>query len=369
MIENLPPFIKGMALSERFYSEIVRPLLLDNFPNLKHSAARIDGGSDVLGFDTGRSRDHSWGPRVMIFLDEGDLDEYSQAIIELMGNKLPFTFADYPTEFGYSPTASGGVMKISEERPINHRVSVHSIRGFFNYYLGVNPEDTIEEKHWLTMSMQCLATVVRGKVFHDGLDRLTKVQEKLNWYPKDVWIYLLACQWVRLSQEEPFSARCGDVGDELGSRIVASRQIIELMRLCFLMEKQYWPYFKWFGSAFSQLDCAAEMTPIFNQILDSSTWQEREKHLNQAYIKAAKMHNKLGITEHINPSISDFHDRHYTVIHAGRFGFALKDKINSEYLRSIKRAVGSVDQLADSTDIFCWNDALRAIGSVYDLGK
>jgi hypothetical protein len=51
-------------------------------------------------------------------------------------------------------------------------------------------------------------------------------------------------------------ARCGDVGDELGSRLVAARLIEELMRLCFLMEKQYWPYAKWFGTAFSKLACA-----------------------------------------------------------------------------------------------------------------
>jgi hypothetical protein len=45
-------------------------------------------------------------------------------------------------------------------------------------------------------------------------------------------------------------ARCGDVGDELGSRLVAARLIEELM------QKQYWPYAKWFGTAFSKLACA-----------------------------------------------------------------------------------------------------------------
>lgn len=369
MNKKLPEFIKGMDLCEQFYNEIVSPLLEEHFPLLSYSAARIDVGSDVLGFDTEQSRDHDWGPRVSIFLSNEDQEEYSQAISDLMGNYLPFTFKGYPTEFGYSTTATGGVMKHTSKRPIKHRIYVQSISQFFNWYLGIHTDKPIEEKHWLTMPQQCLATVARGKIFHDGLGRLKKVQEKLRWYPRDIWLYLLACQWVRLDQEEPFSARCGDVGDELGSRLVASRQIIELMRLCFLMEKQYWPYFKWFGSAFSQLDCSAEMTLIFNRILDSSTWQEREQHLNQAYIQTAKMHNKLGITEHIDPSISDFHDRPYKVMHAGRFGLALKNKVKSEYLRSIKRAVGSVNQFADSTDIFCWNEALWAMGSVYDLGQ
>jgi hypothetical protein len=369
MSESFPSFIKGIELCERFYLEAVRPLLDRYFPGVNHSAAKIDQGSEVLGFDTAQSRDHHWGPKVILFMTEQDYDLLCTKISEVMSEKLPFTFAGYPTNFATIPTASGGVMQFTDKRPISHGVSVHTIRGFFEQYLGIDPESAIEEKQWLTLSQQCLATVARGRVFHDGLGRLNKIQEKLRWYPRDVWIYLLACQWVRLDQEEPFTARCGDVGDELGSRIVASRQVVELMRLCFLMEKHYWPYNKWFGSAFSQLECSAKLSPILHAVLESSTWRERERHLNQAYIHVAEMHNKLGITEPVDASVSQFYDRPYTVIHAERFALALVDKVDSNFLKSNKRMVGSVDQFADSTDIFCWNEAMRSLGSVYDLGK
>ena len=368
MSAALPQFIKGIELCERFYREAVRPLLDRYFPGVNHSVAKIDRGSEVLGFDTAQSRDHHWGPKAMLFVTKQDYDLLRTKISEVMSEKLPFTFAGYPTHFATNTTASGGVMQLTDQRPISHGVSVHTIRGFFEQYLGIDPESAIEEKQWLTLSQQCLATVSRGRVFHDGLGRLYKIQEKLRWYPRDVWIYLLACQWVRLDQEEPFTARCGDVGDELGSRIVASRQVVELMRLCFLMEKRYWPYFKWFGSAFSQLDCSTALSPILSAVLDSSTWREREHHPNQAYIYVAGIHNKLGITETVDTSVSQFHDRPYTVIHAERFAMALMDKIDSTFLKSIKRMVGSVDQFIDSTDIFYWNEALRSIDSVYDLG-
>lgn len=369
MSESLPPFIKGMELCERFYREAVRPLMDRCFPGVNHSAAKIDQGSEVLGFDTAQSRDHHWGPKAILFVTKQDYGLLCTKISEVMSEKLPFTFAGYPTHFATIPTASGGVMQFADQRPISHGVSVHTIRGFFEQYLGIDPESAIEEKQWLTLSQQCLATVARGSVFHDGLGRLNKIQEKLRWYPRDVWIYLLACQWVRLDQEEPFTARCGDVGDELGSRIVASRQVVELMRLCFLMEKRYWPYNKWFGSAFSQLNCSAALSPILSAVLDSTTWRERERYLNQAYIYVAEMHNKLGITEPVDTSVSQFYDRPYMVIHAERFAMALMDKVDSPFLKSIKRMVGSVDQFIDSTDIFCWNEALRSIGSVYDLGQ
>jgi hypothetical protein len=302
----------------------------------------------------------------MIFVDEVEFDRLHQAIPTLMAERLPFQIAGYRTHFA-DPQVSGGVTQLTDERPINHGVTVHTIRGFFEQYLGIDPEEPIDEKQWLTMSQQCLATVARGRVFHDGLERLNQIRKKLQWYPKDLWIYLLACQWVRLDQEEPFAARCGDVGDELGSRIVAARQVMELMRLCFLMEKRYWPYNKWFGSAFAELECSHVLAPTLTAIFESSNWSDREQHLNQAYVHVAQMHNNLGITDPVDPSISHFFDRPYRIIHAERFSEALLARLDSRFLKSIGRFIGSVDQFADSTDIFCWGEAMRAMGSVYDL--
>jgi len=42
---------------------------------------------------------------------------------------------------------------------------------------------------------------------------------------------VLACQWRRISQEEPFVGRCDEVVDELGSAVVAARLVRDLMRL------------------------------------------------------------------------------------------------------------------------------------------
>jgi hypothetical protein len=123
------------------------------------------------------------------------------------------------------------------------------------------------------------------------------------------------------------------VGDELGSRVVAARQVGEVMRLCFLMEKQYWPYSKWFGTAFSELKCAGDVSPILTAVLESSTWKHREQHLNEAYVRVANMHNELGITDSVDPSISQFYARPYQVIVAERFASALMDKIESPFIR------------------------------------
>jgi hypothetical protein len=64
--------VPGVRLAGEFYAEVVRPLLEAEFPGLPYAAALIGAGSEVLGFDTERSTDHDWGPRLLVFgEDEG----------------------------------------------------------------------------------------------------------------------------------------------------------------------------------------------------------------------------------------------------------------------------------------------------------
>ena len=70
----------------------------------------------------------------------------------------------------------------------------------------------------------------------------------------------MACQWRRIDQEEPFVGRAAEVGDELGSQVLAARLVRDAIRMCFLQERLYAPYGKWLGSAFGRLDAAAALT-------------------------------------------------------------------------------------------------------------
>ena len=70
-------FIPGLKLSELFYRNAVKPILNAEFPKLMYAAARIDYGSEVLGFDTPLSIDHDWGPRLQLFLSEKGYKNHS----------------------------------------------------------------------------------------------------------------------------------------------------------------------------------------------------------------------------------------------------------------------------------------------------
>lgn len=358
-------FIPGLELCEGFYHEEVRPILDRRFPGLNHSAAKLHRGSDVLGFDTPQSMDHDWGPAKMdLFLPEDEWDQWQAEIVGALADELPHEFRGFPTDF-LTPEVDGGSIGLVKEGPVSHRITVTTVAAFFRDYLGLDSVDRISATDWLLVAPQLLRTVSNGKVFHDGLGQLAAIQKKLRWYPRELWLYLLSCQWRKIDQEEPFMARCGDVGDELGSRLVAVRMVDELMRLCFLMERQYWPYTKWFGSGFAKLNCAAKLTPVFHSIIDSENWRERERHLTSAYLHVAEMHNDLGITETIEPEVAPFHNRPYQVLHSERYVDAIYAKIASETVMKLPKNLGGVAQFVDSTDVLDRIGRCKRLGLLY----
>ena len=111
--------------------------------------------------------------------------------------------------------------------------------------------------------------------------------------------------------------------------IIAGRMIKNLMRLCFLMEKKYAPYSKWFGTAFSRLKCSRQLGPVFQEVLVATSWREREARLARAYEMIARQHNELQITESIDEKVSE-HGRRYLILLGHRFGAAIVRSVTSE---------------------------------------
>ena len=342
-------FMKGQILCEAFFLEAVQPLLAAHFPQLVYSAGRLGSGSDVIGFDTARSRDHDWGPRLNLFLADEDLPLRGQ-IDKLLAEKLPLTICGYPTNFARHDDGSLNMVAI-DKGPVNHAVKITTVKAFCESYLGYYPEDEVPELQWLKMAQQRLLTVRKGAVFCDGLEALEKLKKRLYWYPRDVWLFMMANAWRRISQEEPFMGRCGEEGDELGSRVVAARLVVEIMRLLFLQEKEYAPYFKWFGRAFSDLACAKELLPLFDGIWQAQDWQERERYFSRLYEYCLRLHNDLKLTREFAPQTSAFHSRPYLVSHGDLVSDAIHAAVHSPSLKKLRKNVGAIDQFVDSTDV------------------
>ncbi|NEA31442.1 DUF4037 domain-containing protein [Streptomyces sp. SID13031] len=321
-------FVPGLELSRLFYSEAVRPILESRFPGLEHSAALIGRGSEVLGFDDELSTDHDWKPRVLLFLREENA-----AVGETLQRELPAEYRGRPIDF-----AAPGILG---------SVEVHTVRSYFQDNLSLDVDGEIAAFDWLTFPEQGLRTFTAGAVHHDEVG-LQAVRDRLAYYPHDVWLYLLVAGWWRVHPEMNLVGRTGSVGDEVGSAVLGARLVSDLMRLCFLMERQYAPYSKWFGTAFSRLECGPELEPILSKVLHAGTWQERESALVTAYEKVGAMHNALQLTEPVSIGVEQMWDRPFKVAWADYPGLLAAQIQDPAVLSLLKRwPVGPVDQFRE----------------------
>jgi hypothetical protein len=281
---------------------------------------------------------------------------------------LPYEFRGYPT--GYSdpdPNDNGTqLLQRAQSGPVNHRVDVLTIRGFIRDYLNFDINHPLEAADWLTFPQQKLRTITAGAVYHDAIG-LEEVRARFGWYPRDVWLYLLATGWARIGQEEHLMGRAGLVGDELGSALMGSRLVRDIMRLAFLMERQYAPYPKWFGTAFKRLNCAAALVDPLFAAQTAQTWQAREAHLVDAYEIVARLHNRMGITDPMPEEARDFFGRPFRVMALHGFADALIAQIQDPMVQQIaqRRPIGSVDLFSDSTDLLEDRDLRPQLRALY----
>jgi hypothetical protein len=340
----VPTFEPGIELNRGFYDDVVGPLLAP----FRHSAALIGSGSQVLGYDTGRSTDHGWGPRITVFTERADVDR-AQAVIDA---GLPETYRDWPVVFGWDEVA-----------PVHH-VQVTTIASWFRGHLGFDPRQELHTVDWLVTPQQLLLEAIGGAVYHDGLGELAPARATLARMPDDVRAWMLACQWRRIDQDEPFAGRTAEVGDETGSRLLAARSVRCLMELHFLYERTYWPYRKWFGTAYARLPGSDELLPLFDRALHDETFAEREGAIVTATEALADMHNASGLPSVDDPTARRFHNRPFRVLEADRFVEACLGGVRDAWLRAQPR-IGSIDQFVDSVDVLARPAVARRVRAIY----
>jgi hypothetical protein len=163
----------------------------------------------------------------------------------------------------------------------------------------------------------------------------------------------MAAAWTRISQEEHLMGRAGMVGDEVGSALIAARLVRDIMRLCFLMERTYAPYPKWFGTAFRRLGCGPALYPVLRDVLGAIDWKSRQAAMVPAYERLAAMHNDLGLTRRLPEQAVGFFGRPFAVMAIQGFAPALLEQVSGDLLTetTLRSPIGGVDQVSDSTDL------------------
>ncbi|MEU4579830.1 DUF4037 domain-containing protein [Nonomuraea sp. NPDC023979] len=317
-------FRPGLALARSFYRDVLAPLV-----PVPHTACLLGEGSEVLGYDSERSTDHEWGPRAQVFVAAADVEPVRRAV----AGGLPAEHEGRPT--AWFSLAAGAV---------THHVEITTFDAWIRDRLGLDPRDGLDHAAWLALPQQRLLHVTRGEVFRDDAGELTRVRDLLAWYPGDVWRWLVASQWHLIHNTEPLIGRTAEAGDTRGGRLLAARLSELVMEMCFLQERRYRPYAKWFGTAFAELEAAATIGPL----LDAG-------RLPEALAELGRRHNDLGLSAPVEPVLGDFRVgindavRPYRVLNSAGFHAATVAAITDPALRALV-TVGGLDQLTHADD-------------------
>jgi hypothetical protein len=346
--------LRGAGLARAFYTDVVEPLLTQAVPGLRYAAARLGSGSDVLGLDDAMSRDHDWGCRLTLLVDEDARDQVER-ISRMLEERLPERFGEFPVRF-----------PVTWDSSVTHKVQVATVADFTASRLGVDPTGGLSVLDWLSLTGQSVLEVTAGPVFTDQTHSLAPVRAMLAWYPADVERYVLAAGWQRVCQTLPMVGRTAETGDELGSRLLSAGLAADLVHLAFGLSRRWAPYAKWRGTVFRSLPVADRLGPLLVPLLGAAAapgWREREDALATACEVLLDVQRERGLPAP-RSAVIPFFDRPYRTVD-GAVPRALLDGITDPDVARLPPMIGSLEQWIDSTDVLSSPGRRAALRAAY----
>ena len=240
--------MKGIELSEKFYKEYGEKMIEESFSHIKqYLAVGLSGsGSECMGFDDDFSKDHDFEPGFCIFLpDECLVSRRDEFLLERAYAKLPKEFMGH------------------ERSPLNpvggNRHGIIRIQDFFNDKTGDENGD-LTIKGWFFVSEQFLLEATNGKVFADNFGLFTSIRQKLSYLPEDVRLKKLAGNLLVMAQAGQYNYERCIKRDETGAAQLAAGEFVSAaLKVIFLLNKKYIPYYKWVFRALRDLETLSHL--------------------------------------------------------------------------------------------------------------
>ena len=261
--------MKGLELSRDFYEQHGMPMLENDFPELLPFIATglFGSGSECFGYDDGISQDHDFEPGFCILLPGEDVIDRKTAFqLERAYAKLPKNFDGFPRSV-LQPVggARHGVLRTAE---------------VFQDKTGT-PDGELTPKEWLSLPESALSEAVNGEIFFDGYGEVSRIREKLSYYPDDIRMKKLAGNLLLMAQAGQYNyTRCIRHGETAAAQMAAFEFVKSAMSVIFLLNKKYQPYYKWSFHALRDLPKLSLLAELFEYLIvtDNETEQAEEKY-------------------------------------------------------------------------------------------
>ena len=173
-----------------------------------------------------------------------------------------------------------------------------------------------------------LAEAVNGEVFFDDYGEFSEIRERLIFMPDDIKLKRLAGNLLIMAQSGQYNfMRCMKHGEPEAAQLACMEFVNAAMKVNFLLQDRYMPYYKWSFKA-------------LNQLIGTSKFADRLTFLlfgdNRDIAVSEK---KYDIIEEIaSDIITDLQDRNLTNAICGdleKHAYSVNDKINDSTVRNM----------------------------------
>ena len=265
--------MKGLELSEKFYTEFGAPMIHEQFPALESVIAvgLAGSGSECFGYDDELSSDHDFEPGFCIFIpDETVISRKEDFALERAYSNLPKEYMGYKR----SPLSPVG----------GNRHGVIRIGDFLRSKIGAS-DGKISLCDWFFIPEQSVAEAVNGKIFRDDSGYFSALRDKLLYMPEDVRLKKLAGELLVMGQSGQYNyPRCIQRGDSASAQLCVCEFVKAAMHAIFLVNKSYEPYYKWQFKALSSLTSLSELSIELEYLISSGNGKD-EAPVKEAIIE------------------------------------------------------------------------------------
>ena len=307
--------MKGLELAERFYKQYGEKMIDESFSHIKQYLAvgLCGSGSECLGYDDEISQDHDFEPGFCVFLPGEDLiSSRDEFLLERAYAKLPKEFSGFKRN---TLTPVGG-----------NRHGIIRISNFLTEKTGSETGE-LTTSGWFFTSEQFLSEATNGKIFFDNYGLLTDIREKLSYLPEDVRLKKLAGNLLVMAQSGQYNyPRCISRNETGSAQLAISEFANATLRVIFLLNKKYMPYYKWSFKALRGLSILSSLHDDLEYIISSANTEKETK-------------SKMEIIEKISSSIIDEIKRQKLTnvesINLEPYAYSINDKIKDLEIRNL----------------------------------